>query len=118
MRAHDLQNGQRGVEIVAVVEQRLLDRFADSLEPRKVDDAGDVIVAEDLVHCRLVAAVSLDEGRTLAGDRFDAANDLRGAVVKIVDDDDLQPRIEQRNGRMAADKPGAAGQKNGHKKPS
>ena len=118
MRAHDLQNGQRGIEIVAVVEQRLLDRFADSLEPRKVDDAGDVIVAEDLVHCRLVAAVSLDEGRTLAGDRFDAVNDLRGAVVKIVDDDDLQPRIEQRNGRMAADKPGAAGQKNGHKKPS
>ena len=75
-------------------------------------------IREDPVHCRLVAAVSLDEGRTLAGDRFDAVNDLRGAVVKIVDDDDLQPRIEQRNGRMAADEPGAAGQKNGHKKPS
>ena len=118
MLAHDLQNGQRGVQIVAVIEQRLFDRFTNSLEPRKVDDAGNVIVAEDLVHCRLVAAVSLDEGRTLAGDRFDAVNDLRGAVVKIVDDDDLQPRIEQRNGRMAADKSGAAGQKNGHKKPS
>ena len=89
MRAHDLQNGQRGIEIVAVVEQRLLDRFADSLEPRKVDDAGDVVVAEDLVHCRLVAAVSLDEGRTLAGDRFDAVNDLRRAVVQIIDDDNI-----------------------------
>ena len=51
-------------------------------------------------------------------DFLDAVDDLRGAVVQIVDDDDILPRVQQGNGGMAADKTGAAGQKNGHEKPS
>ena len=108
MGAHGLQNRQCGVQIVAVVEQRLFDRLADSLEPGKVNDTGNVIIGKQLIHRGLVAAVRLDEDRTLAGDFLDAVDDLRGAVVQIVDDDDILPRVQQGNGGMAADKTGAA----------
>ena len=118
MLAHDLENSQRGVQVVAVVEQRLFDGLADGLEPGKVDDTGDVIAGKKLVHRSTVAAVCLDKGRTLAGDLLDAVNDLRRAVVQIIDDDNILSCVQQGNGGVAADEPGAAGQKNGHKKPS
>ena len=118
MLAHDLQNGQRGVQIVAVIEQRLFDGFADGLESGKVDDAGDVVVGKKPVHRGPVAAVCLDEGRALAGDALDAVNDLRRTVVQIINNDDILSRVQQGNGGVAADEPGAASQKNGHMKPS
>ena len=118
MLAHDLQNGQRGIQIVAVIEQRLFDGFADGLESGKVDDAGDVVVGKKPVHRGPVAAVCLDEDRALAGDALDAVNDLRRTVVQIINNDDILSRVQQGNGGVAADEPGAAGQKNGHMKPS
>ena len=95
MLAHDLQNGQRGVQIVAVIEQRLFDRFTNSLEPGKVNHAGDVVVCKKLVHRGLITAVGLNKGRALAGDFLNAVNDLWRTVVQIIDDDGILSCVQQ-----------------------
>ena len=51
---HDFENAQAGIEIVAVIGKRQADRFADSLEPCKVNDAGDGALGKNVAQraCR------------------------------------------------------------------
>ena len=95
MFAHNFENGQCRVQIVAVIEQRLFDRFTNSLEPGKVNHAGDVVVCKKLVHRGLITAVGLNKGRALAGDFLNAVNDLWRTVVQIIDDDDILSCVQQ-----------------------
>ena len=95
MFAHNFENGQCRVQIVAVIEQRLFDRFTNSLEPGKVNHAGDVVVCKKLVHRGLITAVGLNKGQALAGDFLNAVNDLWRTVVQIIDDDDILSCVQQ-----------------------
>jgi hypothetical protein len=74
-----------------------------NLESSEVDDAVNVWVRrKNLVERSGIGDVDLGELRSLAGDQFNAINDLWGRVVQVVRDDNFVARFQQRKGRERA----------------
>ena len=111
---HRLQQADRALDIVRVILDRLCDGFADGLEPRKMYDGPDFMRRECLAQCCGIPQIRLDEGDTLASQLADAVDHRRPAVAEVVEDHHLVLRTCQRNRCVAADIPGASGEKNVH----
>ena len=74
---HKVEQVDEAHEIVAIVEQRLLNALAHCLACSEMDDALDVgIFGEYLVHALKVAAINLLEGRTHTCDLLYAINNI------------------------------------------
>jgi hypothetical protein len=69
---HHLQGVDQAADVVGVVGQRLLGRFAHRLEGREVHHRVDAVLAEDGVHGRGVADIGLLEHHRPAAQGFDA----------------------------------------------
>ena len=113
---HGCQQGQRAVQIVAVVVQRQAHRFAHGLQPGKMDDAVDGVFLKDLFQRGLIGGVRLIASDGLSGDLRDALGHDGAAVGVVVHDDHVVARVQQLHRRMGADVTGAAGEKNSHSK--
>ena len=73
MDCHLIKQVEQGVQVVTVVEHRLVHRFADGLACGKVDDTLDAgIVGEKLIKSLDVCAVGFYKIRTDACDTLDA----------------------------------------------
>jgi hypothetical protein len=113
---HRLEHGHGRVEIRAVVQKGLGHRLAHGLEPGEVDDARDVVFAEDLLHRGAVAHVGLDAAGLFPRDLLQALEHARRAVAEVVGQKHVAARQLHGDACVAADVPGTAGQKNGHGK--
>ena len=107
---HGLQQRQRGVQVVAVVFQRLFHRLTHGLEAGEVDDGLEIVLLEHLLQSGPVGHVNLVKGRGAACDASDARYHVFGAVAQIVGDDHVIPRLEQLHCRVRADEARAAGE--------
>ena len=114
MGLHGRQQGQRAVQIVAVVVQRQAHRFAHGLQPGKVDDAVDGVFLEDPLQGGGIGGVRLIALDGLSGDLGDALGHDGAAVGVVVGDDHVVACIQQLHGGVGADVAGAAGEKYSH----
>ena len=105
---HGFEQRERGGEVVAVVFERIRDRFADEGVGGEVEDGFDGLGAEDGVHGGGVAEVCLDEGDG-GGDEGVAVAEFEG-----IDDDDLFAGFCEHADGVGTDVSGAAGDENGH----
>ena len=115
---HHLQKAQRGDEVVLIVPQRDLHRFADGLEACEMDDRKDLVLREDPAQRLRVADVRFEELHFFAAERFDAVHNERLAVDEIVDDRHVVSLFEQRDAGVASDVACAACNQNSHTIPS
>ena len=106
---HGLQQREGGVQIIAVVLQRLLHRFAHGLEAGEVDDGVEIALLEHLLQRGTVGHVHPVKGRGAAGDAADARYHVFGAVAEIVGNDHVIAGLEQLHRRVRADEARAAG---------
>lgn len=93
--AHGLQQAQAADDVVVVVVERLLRRFADGLEAGKVDDGAAAVRAQHGLDGWLVAHVATHHGQRLAGDALHALQRLGVAVAEVVEDDDVVAGLQQ-----------------------
>ena len=107
---HDFENAQAGIEIVAVIGKRQADRFADSLEPCKVNDAGDGALGKNVAQRALVADINIVKRRAFAGDFLDAVEHRRGTVGEIICQHNIDACVQAGDRRMRANESDAAGQ--------
>ena len=112
MLLHALAEHQGAGDIIVVVFQRFMHRFAYRFESGKVDDGINLLFFKDAVDGRLVQQVCLIKNRANAGDFFDAVEDLRLGVGKVIDDNDFFAGVDQLNDGVAADKSGSSGDEN------
>ena len=110
---HHLAEGECRVQVVVVVFERLLDRFADRLVSGEVDHRVDLVFGEDLFELFAVADVGDVEDRFAPGEAVDTADRFGAAVREVVDDDDAAALTQEGQGGVGADVSGAAGQKEG-----
>src|SRR4051794_11105911 len=94
----------RGKGVVAIIFERVLDRFRNDDRPREMHDRRNPLVAENTVDQRAIGNIALVE-------RDAVRHRLARSVGKIVDDGDPPACIEQGKDGMAADIAGAAGNK-------
>jgi len=102
-RLHTFQKGERSVDVVAVILDRLADGFAHSLEPREVDDAVDAMLAKDLEQVFLDAHVDFVGGNFLPRHFLYTPHSFWRAVTVVVHNDDIVPGIQQFHCRMRTD---------------
>ena len=114
MVAHGLAQADGGKEVVVVVFQRHRHRFAHGLEAREVNGAVDMVLFKDAVEGRPVAHVVFVEGHLFAGDLLHALDRPGAGVDEVVDDDHAVAAVQKLHAGMAADIPGAAGDKDIH----
>ena len=69
-----LQNVEQAHQVVPVVQQRFLNRFADGFRRGEVDGSGNGVSVEKLANLSGVFQVDLFEGRTDAGNALDAVD--------------------------------------------
>ena len=74
-----------------------------------MDDGLNRLLLKDAVQSRLVQQVCLIENRADSGDLFDAVENLRLRVGKVIDDDDLTACLNQFDDGVTANKSGASG---------
>ena len=115
---HFLEQGQRGIQIVAVIGQRDMAALADRLEARKMHDGIDAVRREDLMQDGAVLRIRLIERRTLSRDGLDLVDDRTGRIGQVVQNDDVVARLKQLDAGVAADEARAAGYQNFHNDPS
>ena len=117
---HGLQQVDGALHVVGVVVDGPLDRLADRLEAREVDDGLDGMALKGVPHQGGITHIALDEDRPRARQGSDAVDHVGLAVAEVVEQNDLVSGLDQRHGRMAADVAGAAGEKHmglGHAHP-
>ena len=83
---HALEQRQRGVDIVAVILQRLLYRLTDCLQTSEVNHTVDLVFCENLPYFDFVLHVSLVGANLPSGDFFDTIDNLRTALAVIICD--------------------------------
>ena len=83
MIAHHREQFDHPADVLAVVLQRHLDRLAGSLECRKVDHAGDLVLADSARKCFTVLESCLHE-------RHIIGHSVPQTVGKIVDDNRIE----------------------------
>ena len=109
---HHLQQGQGGVQIVAVIGQGLLHGLAHGLVSGQVHRRGDVMGPEHPVQGLPVRHVHPIEHRGPAGDFFDALRHVRAAVGQVVGDDHVIVPLQQLHRDVGPDEPGSTGKQN------
>ena len=114
MLCHDLAERQCRVEIVLIILHRLGNGFADGLEAREVDGAGNLMLCKDFFQQRLVTHVALDELHRLAGNFGYAVQAFRVGIAEIVNYNRRMTRLDQLHTGVAANIARAAGHKNIH----
>ncbi|EJX02305.1 hypothetical protein EVA_09588 [gut metagenome] len=114
MLLHALAEHQGAGDIIVVVFQWFMHRFAYRFESGKVDDSINLLFFKDTVDSRLIQQVCLIKNRASAGDFFDAVEDLRLGVGEVIDDNNLFAGVDQLNDGVAADKSGSSGDENSH----
>ena len=106
--AHQADDVHKRREVVAVVFERLGDRFAHGFRRREVDHRIEFVLLEDLAESRAVAAVHLDEGDVGARDLAHALDGVHVAVREVIDDHDIIAGIDEFHGGVRADVAGTA----------
>ena len=114
--AHGVQEHERGVHVVFVVFERHGDRFANGLEPGKVDAGVKVVFLENLVHGGGIADVSLDEGDGLPDNFGDPAERFLARVHEVVDGDNGMALLVEFDNRVRSNVTGATCQQDVHNK--
>ncbi len=106
---HGFTQGQGRIQVIAVITERLGNAFTDCLQTGKMNDAVEVVLAEDTIHGCLISHIRLIMGNRTADNLFNAADGLRAAVDIIVHDDGFMSGIAQFNTGMGPDKTGTTG---------
>ena len=106
---HGFTQGQGRIQVIAVITERLGNAFTDCLQAGKMNDAVEVVLAEDTIHGCLVGYIRLIMGNRTADNLFNTADGFRAAVDIIVHDDRFMSGIAQFNTGMGPDKTGTAG---------
>lgn len=96
---HGLEEAESAVDVDAVVFERDLARFTDSLQSCEVNDAVNVaVLLEDGIEGLLIGDIALGILGLLAADQLNAVDDFLGGVVEVVNDDDLVAGFEEGEG--------------------
>ena len=114
MGLHDLTEGEGGIQVVAVIEQRLGNAFTNRFQAGEMNDAVKIIFRENTVHSRLVRHIRFVMGNGTADDLFDPADGFRGTVDIVIHDNGIMTRVTKFHAGMGADKAGTAGKQNLH----
>ena len=84
---HRLQQGDRAADVVLVVRERLLDRFADRFPRREVHDGLHLLRAQEIGDGRLVAHVGAAKGDAdVPREGSQALEHARLGIAEVVDD--------------------------------
>ncbi len=110
---HRFQQVGRAADVVLVVLQRDLNRFAHRLEAGKVDHRIDFFLPEQQINRFGVAQVGQVKLDVFAGQFLHPAQGIGFGVAEVVDDHDLVARFEQFDAGVGADVAGAAGDEDG-----
>ena len=105
---HTFQERQRGVDVVAVIEERFLYRFAHCLQTGKMDDSIDVVFLENRFQLFAVLDIDFIQLYRFSGDLLHTLYCLRAAVGIVVGNDNLETGIQKFNRSVTADVSGAA----------
>ena len=114
MGLHGFTQGQGRIQVVAVITQGLGNAFTNRLQAGEVNNAVEVVLAENTIHGCLISHVCLIMRNRMADDLFDPVDGFRTAVDIIVHNDRFMTRVAQFNTGMGSDKTGAAGQQYFH----
>ena len=110
---HEREQIDERQQVVAVVEQRFLYRFAHCLAGCEVDNTLDArVILEELAQRLDVGTVGLYESGAHARDAFDAIEHLDVRVGQIVDDNNFVACVLQFYGRVGADVTRSPGNQN------
>ena len=107
---HYFKQGEGRIDIVAIIAHGDRAALPYRFESREVYHRVKAFFGKHLIHRGTIRDVQLIQYGTGTGDCFDAIEHLRGAVIKIVGDDNFNARLDHFNGGMAADVACAAGQ--------
>ena len=108
MALHGLEQGQGAVQIVAVVGQGLLHRFAHGLQAGKVNHSVNFLLREHFLHGRPIGNICSICPDPVPGNGLNAVNNFRTAVDIIIRQNHLVALLQQLHGRVRADVAGAA----------
>ena len=106
------RNGRE--KVVVIVFKRHRNRFADSLQPGKMNDAPDLIFFKDSVKRCPVTDIIFIENEILSRNLLDAFKRFFSGIDQIVNHDDSVTPVQKLDAGMAADKTGSSGDKNIH----
>ena len=96
MQFHYLQQGNKAADVVAVVHERFLHRFAHRFAGCKMDDAYDVReLVEDVVQVHEIAAIDIREVRFTTDNRRDSVQDVYRRVGEVVHDGNVVALLHQ-----------------------
>jgi len=109
---HGLQQADGADDVVVVIAQRLLHRFAHRLEPGKVHHGGGLGGLQRGLQRGAVADVALDHPQRAARDALDPAQRFALRVAEVVVDGDGMAGGEQFDAGVRTDVAGAAGDEN------
>jgi len=112
VRRHHLKQCDGAGNIVVKVFERDVARFADGLEPGKVNHRINFLLGENFVQPGTVADIAVVKHRRSPGKLLDTLQNHRFAVVVVVGDHDIIARFHQGDASVAADVPGTAGYEN------
>ena len=111
---HDVRQRQRPVQVVRIVLDGFFHRFTHGFVSGKVNHRIKIVRVKNLFQGCPVHQVRLIEYRRFPRDLPDPLHGLRAGIVKIVNNHDLVPVLQQLHAGMAPDVSGASGNKNLH----
>ena len=114
MLCHDLAERQRRIEIVLIIVHRLGNGFADGLEAREVDGAGNLMLCKDFFQQRLVTHVALDKLYRFSSNFGHTFQAFGVRIAEIVNYNRRMTRLDQLHTGVTANISGAAGHKYVH----
>ena len=117
MRLHYFAQRKSCTEIVAIIAQRLLNAFPDSLQTGKMNHTIKIILIKNPVHCAGIGNICLKYRNRTPDNPLNAANSFGTAVDIIIDNNRVMPGFTQFHTGMGADIAGSAGQKYIHEFP-
>ena len=87
---HQRQEVNEREDVIAIVFQRLLHRFAYSLACRKMYNSHDIrMLYKDTIHLHIVAAIDIEELRTTTYNLLYTVQDINIGVTEIVHNEHL-----------------------------
>ena len=112
MGCHDLIQVDRTGNVVFVIQQRLGNRFADSLVSGKMDNRINFVFPEDGFQTFPVQQIGLIELRFCAGNGFNPVQHSFAGIIQIVHDHNFVACLNQFNACMGTDIAGSASYQN------
>ena len=114
--AHFEQQIECSGNVVMVIFKRLCHRFSHGLQPRKMNDGIYIVLVKYLCYRGAVEQIRLVKHGAHARDLFDAVDNARLGIGKVVEYNYLLPLFDKLHTGVGADIAGSAGNKNAHKK--